>query len=148
MPMNPEMMMHQMMGMMEQTGVDTGMMRRCMAMMRNPVFFDSPSAVIAQAESLGLSDEQVKRLREIEKEARQKARTVLTEEQIKKMGEVPDKPMPMTEICETMYAKVMPSMEKMTEASSQGGPMMMWPMMRMMMGGQGATQGPGTKQDK
>ncbi len=90
----------------------------------------------------------MKKLRDIENEARQKAKTVLTEEQIKKIGEVPDKPMSMTEMCETMYAKVMPSMEKMTEAGSQGGPMMMWPMMRMMMGGQGATQGPGTKQDK
>lgn len=148
MRMNPQMMMQRMMGMMEQAGVDSGMMRRCMVMMRNPVFLDSPSAIIAQAESLGLSDEQLEKLRDIENQARQKAKTVLTEEQIKKMGEVPDKPMPMMEMCETMYTKVMPSMEKMTEAGSQGGPMMMWPMMRMMMGGQATTQGPGTKQDK
>ena len=148
MPMNPQTMIQRMMGMMDQAGFDARMMRRCMTMMRNPVFLDSPSAIIAQAESLGLSDEQLKKLRDIENEARQKAKTVLTKEQIKKMGEVPDKPMPMTEMCETMYAKVIPSMEKMTEASSQGGPMMMWPMMRMMMGVQETTQGPGTRQDK
>ncbi|MEW6136917.1 MAG: Spy/CpxP family protein refolding chaperone [Thermodesulfobacteriota bacterium] len=159
MPMNPQMMMQNMMGMMQQAGVDPNMMRRCQAMMFAPVFLDSPAAIRGQAESLGLSDEQKQKLLDIENEARQKARSVLTEEQIKKMGEVPDKPIAMMEMCQQMSAKMMPMMQqmmpmmqKMMSGGSPGQqPMMMCPMcpmMRMMMGGQGAAQGSEPKQDK
>ncbi len=141
-PMDPQKMKN-MMGMMQQAGVGPDMMQRCMVMMRTPVFLDSPSAISGQAEALGLSDEQVKKLFDIENEARQKAKSVLNEEQIKKMGEVPDKPMAMMEMCQQMSTKMMPMMQKMM--GSQGGPMMMCPMMRMMMGGQEAPQGSETK---
>lgn len=102
-----------------------------------------------QAEALGLSDEQLKKLLDIENDARQKAKAVLTEEQIKKMGEIPDKPMAMMEMCQQMSSKMMPMMQKMM--SSQGGATMMCPvcpMMRMMMGGQDTPQGSETKQGK
>jgi hypothetical protein len=148
-PMDPQKMMKNMMGMMQQAGIDPNMMQRCMVMMRTPVFLDSPSAIREQAESFGLSDEQVKKLLDIENEARQKAKSVLTEEQIKKMGEVPDKPMAMMEMCQQMSSKMMPMMQKMM--GSQGSPMMMCPMcpmMRMMMGGQDTPQGSETKQGK
>lgn len=117
---------------MEQAGVGPEMMQRCKVMMRAPIFLDSPGAIRGQAEALGLSEEQVKKLLDIENDTRKKARAVLTEEQTKKMGEVPDKPMAM--------------MEKMM--GSKGGPMMMCPMMRMMMGGQDKPQGSEAKQDK
>lgn len=149
MPMNPQAMMQRMMGMMQQAGVDAGMMRRCQAMMFTPVFLDSPFAIRGQAEALGLSDEQKQKLLDVENEARQKAKTVLTEEQIKKLGEVLDKPMAMMEMCQKMSSKMMPMMQKMM--GSQGSPMMMCPMcpmMRMMMGGQDTPQGSETKQDK
>lgn len=149
MPMNPQMMMQRMMGMMQQAGVGPDMMQRCMVMMRTPVFLDSPATIRGQAEALGLSEEQVKKLLDIENEARQKAKTVLTEEQIKKMGEIPDKPMAMMEMCQQMSAKMMPMMQKMM--GSQGGPMMMCPMcpmMRMMMGEQDTPQGSETKPGK
>lgn len=139
MPMNPQMMMQRMMGMMQQAGVSLDMMHRCMVMMRSPVFLDSPAAIRGQAEALGLSDEQLKRLLDIENEARQKAKSVLTEEQIKTMGEIPEKPMAMMEMCQQMSGKMMPMMRKMM--GSQGGPMMMCPMVRMMMGGQDTPQG-------
>jgi len=151
MPMNPQMMMQNMMGMMQQGGIDPNMMRRCQAMMFAPVFLDSPAAMRGQAESLGLSDEQKQKLLDIEKEARQKAKTVLTEEQIKKMGEVPDKPVALMEMCQQMSTKMMPMMQKMMGGGSQGQPMMMCPMcpmMRMMMGGQDTPQGSETKQGK
>ncbi len=107
--MNPQMMMKNMMGMMQQGGVDPSMMRRCMVMMRTPIFLDSPSAIRGQAEALGLSDEQVKQLLDIDNEARQKAKSVLTEDQLKKMGEVPDKPVAMMEMCQQMMSnKMMP----------------------------------------
>lgn len=150
MPMNPQMMRQNMMGMMQQAGIDPNMMRRCQAMMFAPVFLDSPAAIRGQGESLGLSDEQKQKLLDIEKEARQKAKTVLTEEQIKKMGEVPDKPMAMMEMCQQMSTKMMPMMQKMMGGGPQGGPMMcpMCPMMRMMMGGQDTPAGSETKQGK
>ena len=149
MPMNPQMMRQKMMGMMEQAGIDPNMMRRCQAIMFAPVFLDSPAAIRGQAEALGLSDEQKQKLLDIENEARQKAKTVLTEEQVRKLGEVPEKPMAMMEMCQQMSSKMMPMMQKMM--GSQGSPMMMCPMcpmMRMMMGGQETPQGSETKQGK
>jgi hypothetical protein len=151
MPMNPQMMMQRMMGMMQQSGVGADMMQRCMVMMRTPVFLDSPSAIRGQPKSFGLSDEQKQKLLDIENEARQKAKSVLTVEQITKMGEVPEKPMAMMEMCQQMSAKMMPMMQRMMGGGSpQGGPMMcpMCPMMRMMMGGPDSTQGSDTKQGK
>ncbi|MGB6064828.1 MAG: hypothetical protein WBG50_08460 [Desulfomonilaceae bacterium] len=107
--MNPQMMMKNMMGMMQQSGVDPSMMRWCMVIMSTPIFLDSPSAIRGQAEALGLSEEQVKKLLDIDNEARQKAKSVLTEDQLKKMGEVPDKPMAMMEMCQQMMSnKMMP----------------------------------------
>ena len=142
MPMNPQMVM-------QQAGIDPNMMRRCQAMMFAPVFLDSPAAIRGQAETLGLSDEQKQKLLHIENEARQKARSLLTEEQTKKMGEIPDTPMAMVEMCQQMSAKMMPMMQKMMGGGSPGQqPMMMCPMMRMMMGGQGGAQGSEPKQDK
>lgn len=151
MPMNPQMMMKNMMGMMQQAGVGPEMMQRCMVMMRTPVFLDSPSAIRGQAESLGLSDEQKQKLLDIENEARKKAKAVLTEEQIKKMGEIPGKPMAMMEMCRQMSAKMMPMMQKMRGGGSPGRqPMMICPMcpMMKMMGGQGPAQGSEPKSDK
>ena len=144
MPMNPQMMMQNMMGMMQQAGIDPNMMRRCQAMMFAPVFLDSPAAIRGQAESLGLSDEQKQKLLDIEKEARQKARSVLTEEQTNKMGEIPDTPMAMMEMCQQMSAKMMPMMQRMMGGGSPG----QQPMMRMVMGGQDTPQGSETKQSK
>ena len=129
MPMNPQMMMHNMMQMMRQAGDDSNIMRLCKATMSAPLFFDSPAMVRAQAESLGLSGEQIQKLLDIEKEGRQKARSVLTEEQTKKMGEIPDEPMAIVEMCQQMCGEMMP-------------------MMRMMMGGQNTPQGDKPKQNK
>lgn len=110
MPIDPQKMMESMMEMIQHADIDANMMRRCMVMMRTPVFLDSPSAIRAQAEALGLSDEQMKRLLEIENEARQKARSVLTEEQKSKLDAVPDTPMAMMEMCRQMGGKMMPMM--------------------------------------
>ena len=121
MPMNPQMMMRNMMEMMWQASNDSNMMRLCKSMMSAPLFLDSPAIILAQAESLGLSEEQKQKLSDIENEARQKARSVLTAEQTKSMGEIPDEPVAIMEMCQQMCAE-------------------MAPMMRMMMGGQGDPQ--------
>lgn len=133
--MNPRMVMENMMGMMRHAGIDPHMIRRCHAMMFAPMFLDSPAAIRGQAESLGLSDEQKQQLLDIEKEAREKARSVLTEEQTKRMGPIPETPMAMIEMCQEMPAKMMPVMQQMM------------PMMGMMMGGKRGAQGSDTQQD-
>lgn len=96
--MDPE-KMKQMMGQMEMT---PQMMERMQVLMRTPIFLDSPCPLYAQADKLSLSEDQKKKLGEIENEARQKARAVLTPEQQAKLGNVPDKPVTMMEMCPMM----------------------------------------------
>ena len=136
MPMDPQAMMQQCMGMMQQAGVPAEMMRRCQVMMNTPVFLDSPCAVFGQAEVLGLSAAQKKQLRKIENEAREKAMAVLTAEQRDKMGKVPTTPMAMAQVCQQMCGKMMPMMQKMM------------PMMQKMRSGQNGPAGSGTKSPK
>ncbi len=103
--MGPNMMgMMQGMGpdMMKQMGMSPEMMERMMLLMRTPIFLDAPCPIYAQSDKLGLSDEQKKKLVEIENEARQKARAVLTPEQQARLGTVPNKPVTMMETCPMM----------------------------------------------
>lgn len=111
MPVGPQKMMKEMKEMMQHAEMDPLMMKWCMIMMRTPIFLDSPAALRGQAEDLGLSYKQVKELLDIENEARQKAKSVLTEEQIRKIGEVPEKPMAMMEMCTQMGSKMMSMMQ-------------------------------------
>jgi YHS domain-containing protein len=124
------------MSMMQKAGVKPEMIRRCQTMMRTPIFIDSPCAVYGQAGILKLSEEQKKKLIEIENEARKKAFAVLTEEQKKQMGDIPEKPMAMAQMCQQMCSKMMPMMQKMMSSEGKTGPMMMCPMMHMI-GGEG-----------
>lgn len=91
-----------MMDMMKQMDMKPEMMDRMQLLMRTGVFVDSPAALQVQKDKLGLSEEQVKKLREIEKEARQKALGLLTPEQRKTLGDIPDKPLVMMEMCQQM----------------------------------------------
>ncbi|MHC4461770.1 MAG: YHS domain-containing protein [Planctomycetota bacterium] len=109
---------------MEKAGITPAMMQRCQVMMHKPIFMDSPCAIYGQADALKLSEEQKKKLLEIENEARKKALAVLTSEQREKMGEVPDKPMAMAQMCRQMCSKMMPMMQKMMGSQSKDGPMM------------------------
>ena len=128
----PQEMMARCVGMMRKAGMDPATMKRMQVMMQAPIFMDSPCAVYGQAAALELSDEQKAKLVEIENEARKKALAVLTPEQRKKMGDIPDKPMDMMQ----MRAKMMPMMQKMMGGKDgKGGPTMMCPMMRGTAGG-------------
>jgi YHS domain-containing protein len=115
------------MSMMHKAGVKPEMMRRCQAMMQTPIFLDSPCSVYGQADVLKLSEEQKKKLIEIEKEARDKAIEVLTDEQKKQMGEIPDKPMTMAQMCQQMCSKMM-------SGEGKTGQMIMCPCMQMFSG--------------
>lgn len=126
------------------------MMRRCRVMMNTPIFLDGPSAIRGQAQDLGLSEEQQKKLLGIETEARKKALAVLTPEQRKKMGDIPGKPTAMAQMC----AKMKPMMQKKTGDKGMDKPMMMCPMMKMMRGRTAPAasgtnpQGSGTKPER
>lgn len=50
------------MNMMKGGQMGPEMMRRMQTVMRMPIFLDSPAAINAQAEKLGLSEEQTKKL--------------------------------------------------------------------------------------
>lgn len=110
--------------MMQKMGMKPEMMERMQLLMRTPVFLDAPCPLVAEADKLGLSEDQKKKLGEIENEARQKARAVLTQEQRAKLGSVPDKPVTMMETC--------PMMKMMGDGPTKG--QMMCPMCSMMMG--------------
>ena len=90
------------MDMMKQMGMEPKIMARMQLLMRTPVFVDSPAALQVQGDRLQLSEEQASKLREIEREARQKALAVLMPEQRTKLGDIPDKPVVMMETCQEM----------------------------------------------
>ena len=91
-----------MMDMMQQMGMKPEMMDRMQLLMRTGVFVDSSAALQVQKDKLQLSQEQVGKLREIETEARQKALALLTPEQRTKLGDIPDQPLVMMEMCQQM----------------------------------------------
>ncbi len=68
------------------------MKQQCEAIMSASVYLDSPAVLIGQAESLQLSDEQVKSLKKIQTAARKKAMKILTSEQKKKLDKIPPEP--------------------------------------------------------
>jgi hypothetical protein len=129
-------MMQRCMDMMQKAGITPAMMQRCHMMMQTPIFTDSPCAIYGQGDILQLSEEQKKKLTEIEEEARKKALAVLTDEQRKKMGDIPDKPMAIAQMCQQMCSKMMPMMQNMMSGEGKTGPMIMCPMMHMT-GGKG-----------
>lgn len=136
-----ESMMARCRAMMQGSGMDRSAMRCMRAMMQAPIFPDSPSALYGRADDLGLSDEQKARLMEIETEARPKALAVLTDEQRKKVGDIPDKPATMMQMCQQMCGEMKPQMP----AGGRGRPMMMCPMMERMRGETGDKGGATTK---
>jgi len=131
----PKGMMARRMGMMSKAGMTPEAMKRMRVMMRTPISMDGPAAIYSQAADLGLSGEQKAKLLGIENEARTKALAVLTPEQRKKLGKIPDKPMAMMQMCQQMGPMMMKSMPGMK--GGKGGPMMMCPMMKKMGGAAG-----------
>jgi YHS domain-containing protein len=68
------------------------MKQQCKTIMSASVYLDSPAVLIGQAESLQLSDEQVKSLKKVQAQARKKAMKILTSEQKKKLDKIPPEP--------------------------------------------------------
>ena len=95
--------------------------------MSAPIFLDSPSVIYGQAQELELSEGQKTKLREIESQARQKALGVLSDEQRKRLGDIPDTPMTLMQMCADMMSRT----HKMVGDKRQDMPMTC-PTMRMM----------------
>lgn len=88
------------------------MMQKCKAMMSSEKF--SPMSIISRTKDLGLTDEQVKKLREIDKESAEKAKAVLKPDQVTKMEALAGK--------QKMMCPMMNMMNKNEE--SKGAPTM------------------------
>lgn len=94
---------------------------------------DSPMLLLSQAEELGLSEEQQKKLDEIANAARQQARKLLTPEQQEKLKGFPEGSLTMMDLCKMR-------MKKMMAEKKQDGMMcpMCMKMMREKMGSKGS----------
>ena len=95
-----------MIDMMKQMGMKPERMDRMQLLMRMGVFVDSPAALQVQKDKLGLSEEQAKKLGEIEKEARHSALALLTSEQRTKLGDIPEQPLVMMEMCQQVIVQM------------------------------------------
>ncbi len=111
-------MMHSMMQM--QNTNDAPAMAQCMNVCRATIYPDSPASLLALKDQLGLSEEQTKKLADIESKTRTEAKSVLTADQRKTFeGLTRDwKAEPMMQQME----KMMPQMQHM-----MGGQMQMMP---------------------
>jgi len=106
-------MSKEMKDMMKNAGISDEMLMQRRAMASAPLYMDEPAVLLGMAKDLGLSDEQKDKLTDIQKEARGKAKAVLTEQQQKKVGTVSEKPMAMMECMKQMHEKMKPVMAKM-----------------------------------
>ena len=90
------------------------MMHYCEVIMNSPIYLDSPAVIQGQFGALNLSDKQKETLRRIENEARKKAMEVLTPEQRGKLGQIPQKPIILAQLCRQMSPVKNKDAEKMS----------------------------------
>ena len=115
--------MKEMQAKMKEAGVSGETMETHMAMMKAPLYLDSPEMLLGQGDALGLTDDQKARLAEVVDDSRAEAAAVLTEAQLATLGQVPDKAMTMMEMRGEMMKKMAPMMEKMSKDKGMGGMM-------------------------
>ena len=128
-PPKPAEVFQRMEDMMHRLRGSAELKSHCETLMQTPLFLDSPAVIRAQAESLNLSPDQIQKLTDIENEARQKAKSLLNEEQLKKLGNPPEKPVVMSDAC---LAGMLPAAEQL---------------LQKIIRGQGTTQNPESKSD-
>jgi len=101
--------------MMTKAGISEKQVRRCQAMVNAPLYEDSPAVLLGAVHMLGLTNEQKAKLEEIEKDAHQKAREVLSTDQQKKLEEMSAGQMTLNEMRKEIHKKMMPAMKEMTK---------------------------------
>lgn len=77
---------------MKEMGMSPEMILRCRMLMQGDFSRSNPSSLLGVKDELKLTDEQVTKLKDLGKETRDKARAVLTEEQLKKIDGLPLEP--------------------------------------------------------
>ena len=85
------------------------------------IYLNGPSALLGQADVLGLGADQKAKLQAIEKESRDKAMDVLTADQKNKLGKIPDQPMTVMEVHKAMMTKMDPMHQRMMKEGGMGG---------------------------
>lgn len=116
-PPIPGEMRERMEEMMHRLRTGTEFRGHCKTLMGTPLFLDSPAVIRAQAASLNLSPDQIQKLTDIENEARQKAKSLLDQEQLKKLGSTPEKPVVMSDAC---LAGMLPAAEQLLQKIIRG----------------------------
>ncbi len=118
----PGNMMNECMKKMHGAGISEDTIHQWQVIANTPVQMDDPAAILGQADALGLSKEQRQKLSDSLKESREKANSILTEDQKKKMGKISSKPMTMMEMWQSMCGKMGPMMKEKMKGMP-GGPM-------------------------
>jgi YHS domain-containing protein len=67
-----------------------------------PILINDPGALLAQADVLGLSEEQKARIQAVQKEAAAKATAILTNEQRQRLGDVTGRAVTLAQICSSV----------------------------------------------
>ncbi len=102
MDQSPEQMINMRADMMKRMGVADDKIAQWKSVMGVQIQPDSPEGLVGLKEQLKLTDDQVKQLQTIEKDAQQKATGVLTAEQKTKLDEVKFKPGSVMELSTMM----------------------------------------------
>jgi hypothetical protein len=98
--------------MMVKAGITQEMMRLCHGLGNAPLDRDNPAVLLGMVEDLNLTKDQKKQLKEIDKEAREKALKVLTADQVKLVENLPGGPTTLMEMRHEMHKKMMKEMKK------------------------------------
>lgn len=90
----------------ESSPMNSRMMDRCQSLARTEISPTDPAAILAQAEELELSEQQVADLQRIAQTARDKATVVLNEDQLNTLSEVGEQPMSMMRMHQRMMDRM------------------------------------------
>jgi len=87
-------------------GMHKDMIEQWDAMMRTPIFFDSPCTIFGLADRLELTPRQIQQIMDIGNNSRAEALNVLNNKQREVIGKFQDSPMPMMRMCKNMMGKM------------------------------------------
>lgn len=109
-------MMHHRMEMLRKAGVSEETLQQWQVLMKTQFYMDSPAALLAQADDLGLSQDQKQKLMAIQNDSRTKAGNVLTDEQRTRLQKHVGTPISFARLHKTIMNKM-----KAAHMSMDGG---------------------------
>lgn len=105
---------------------------RSQALIFARLYGDETAVLLGRSKELTLSVEQVQKLQAIQADARQKAKAILNDEQVKLLGDIPADAQSPQEAISLMHAKMLPVSQKMikdAKGSRESGSLVLCPMM-------------------